>query len=175
MPIRSLVGHRETSLRSVALRADPRSIEVRQAIIDLWDTLATQRGVALAAPQIGISCRLFVWNLKRPRDPGGPPARGVLLNPEIRERTGSVPVVEGCLSFPGLDLSIRRPERVTVSGQNEKGEEVVYTGSGLFARMIEHEVDHLEGILLPDRQPSLSRFLSLWRRILWEKRMESCL
>ncbi len=172
MPVRPLTGYKERSLRSVAFRADPASREIREAIVDLFDTLATQRGVALAAPQIGIPCRLFVWNLKRPRDPGGPPVRGVLINPEIRERTGSVPVVEGCLSFPGLDLSIRRPERVTVFGQNEKGEPVLYTGSGLFARMVEHEVDHLEGILLPDRQPPLSRLLSLGRRILWERRMK---
>jgi peptide deformylase len=172
MPVRSLVAYRENSLRAIARSAEPASREVREAAEDLRDTLATQRGVAMAAPQIGIPLRLFVWDLKRPRDPGGPPARGVLVNPEILERTGSVPVVEGCLSFPGLDLSIRRPERVTVAGFDLRGSRVVYTGSGLFARMVEHEVDHLEGILLPDRQPPLSRLLSLWRRRRWEKRWE---
>ncbi len=172
MPVRPLVGHREPFLRAVARMADPASSEVREAVADLRETLATQRGIAMAAPQIGISLRLFVWNLKRPRDQGGPPAKGVLVNPEILERTGSVPVVEGCLSFPGLDLSIRRPEKVTVAGFDEKGDRVVYTGSGLFARMVEHEVDHLEGILLPDRQPALSRLLSHWRRTRWEERWE---
>ena len=172
MPVRPLVGHREESLRAVARCADPASREVLEAVKDLRDTLATQRGVAMAASQIGIPLRLFVWNLKRPLDPGGPPPKGVLVNPEILERTGSVPVVEGCLSFPGLDLSIRRPERVTVAGFDERGVRVVYTGSGLFARMVEHEVDHLEGILLPDRQPVLSRLLSHWRRTRWEKRWE---
>ncbi len=172
MSVRPLVGHNERFLREHSHPVDPGFPDLSKAIADLWDTLATKRGVAMAAPQIGLPLRLFVWNLKRPRDPGGPPSRGVLINPEIRDRKGSVPVVEGCLSFPGLDLSIRRPEWISVSGQNEKGETVLYSGTGLFARMIEHEVDHLEGILLPDRQPVLSRILSAWRRRAWEKTLE---
>ena len=172
MPIRLMVGYQDPRLRALCTPADPTSPDIRQAVADLWDTLATQRGVAIAAPQIGLPVRLFVWNLKRARESGGPPTRGVLVNPVLIERKGSVPVIEGCLSFPGLDLSIRRPEWVTVSGFSEKGEPVAYSGSGLFARMIEHEMDHLDGVLLPDRQPALSRVLSFIRRRRWEKKME---
>lgn len=138
-------------------------------IEDLWDTLLTKRGVAMAAPQIGVPLRLFVFDLKRPSRAGNPPGRGVLINPAISHREGSVSVVEGCLSFPDLDLPILRPERITVSGQNERGEPVVYSGTGLFARMIEHEMDHLDGILLPDRQTAWGRLTFVFRRFRWER------
>lgn len=171
MPVRSLVDYKETSLRRPSRLVDPADREVQAAIADLWDTLKTKKGLAMAAPQIGIPFRLFVYDLKRPQEKGAPPVRGVLINPELTVREGAVPVVEGCLSFPDLDLSIVRPAKVTVSGENERGEKVDYSGGGLFARMVEHEMDHLDGILLPDRQSSLGRWLSVWRRYRWEQKM----
>jgi peptide deformylase len=171
MPVRSLVSHLDRGLRLPSEAVDPCSLEVRQVVQDLWDTLATQKGVAMAAPQIGVAWRIFVFDLKRPREKGGPPTRGLLVNPAIERRFGSIPVIEGCLSFPGLDLSIRRPEGVVVSGYDLEGKKIVLEGGGLFARMVEHETDHLEGRLLPDRQNALSSFLSFWRRRRWEERM----
>lgn len=172
MAVRPLVDFREKTLREPSRPVDPFDREVREAIRDLWDTLGTKRGLAMAAPQIGLSFRLFVYDLKRSSVKGNQaPVRGVLINPEIMHREGTITVVEGCLSFPDLDLSIVRPERVTVSGLNEAGERVVYSGEGLFARMIEHEMDHLDGVLLLDRQTSWGRLVSLWRRWTWERSM----
>ena len=171
MSVCPLVSHLDPLLRTPSEPVDPCAPEVRQVVQDLWDTLATQKGVAMAAPQIGVSMRLFVYDLKRPREKGGPPTRGLLINPTIERRFGSIPVIEGCLSFPGLDLSIRRPERVVVSGYGLDGKKVVLEGGGLFARMVEHETDHLEGRLLPDRQNGLAALLSYWRRRRWEERM----
>ncbi len=169
MAIRPLVSHLDPLLRMPSQTVDPVSPEVRAAVRDLWDTLATQKGVAMAAPQIGLSMRLFVFDLKRPREKGGPPTRGLLVNPKVESRSGAIPVIEGCLSFPGLDLAIRRPERVVVSGYDLDGNKVVLEGGGLFARMVEHETDHLDGRLLPDRQGALSSLLSYLRRRRWEK------
>jgi len=173
MAVRPLVGYREASLRASCRPADPSDPDVRATIRDLWDTLKTKRGLAMASPQIGRPYRLFVFDLKRPpeRDSAAP-SKGVLINPEITRLEGRISVVEGCLSFPDLELSIVRPERVTVSGLNEAGESVVYSGGGLFARMIEHEMDHLEGILLPDRQTTWGRLSSLIRRRRWERSMD---
>ena len=171
MAVQPLVSHLDGLLRAPSEPVDPQAPEVRQVVQDLWDTLATQKGVAMAAPQIGVSLRIFVFDLKRPREKGGPPTRGLLVNPTIERRFGSIPVIEGCLSFPGLDLSIHRPEGVVVSGYDLLGQKVVWEGGGLFARMVEHETDHLEGRLLPDRQNALSALLSYWRRRRWEKRM----
>ena len=171
MSVRPLVSHLDARLRTPSEPVDPRAPEVRQVVQDLWDTLATQKGVAMAAPQIGVAMRLFVFDLKRPREKGGPPTRGLLINPTIEHRFGSIAVIEGCLSFPGLDLSIRRPEGVVVSGYDLDGKKVVLEGRGLFARMVEHETDHLEGRLLPDRQNVLAAVLSYWRRRRWEERM----
>ncbi|MGC8500506.1 MAG: peptide deformylase [Leptospirillia bacterium] len=170
MAIRPLVSHLDPLLRTPSQTVDPVSPEVRAAVRDLWETLATQKGVALAAPQIGLSLRLFVFDLKRPREKGGPPVRGLLVNPKVESRSGSLPVVEGCLSFPGLDLAIRRPERVVVSGYDLDGKKIVLEGGGLFARMVEHETDHLDGRLLPDRQSALTALLSYWRKRRWESR-----
>ena len=171
MPVRPLVPHLDRCLRVLSEPVDPCAPVVREIVRDLWDTLATQKGVAMAAPQIGVSLRLFVFDLKRPREKGGPPTRGLLVNPTIERRFGSIPVIEGCLSFPGLDLSVRRPEGVRVSGYDLEGKKIVLEGGGLFARMVEHETDHLDGRLLPDRQNTLSAMLSYWRRRRWEARM----
>lgn len=170
MPVCRLTDFRSPLLRTPSRPGNPEDREAQQAVRDLWDTLGTKKGLAMAAPQIGIPLRLFVFDLKRPPEPGSSaPVRGVLFNPVLLSLEGSVPVIEGCLSFPGLDLPVRRPETVTVSGQNERGESVRYTGGGLFARMIAHEIDHLDGILLPDRQSSWGRLLSSFRRLRWER------
>lgn len=170
MAIHPLVDFHDPVLRIPSREVDPRDPEVGGAISDLWDTLKTKKGLAMAASQIGLPLRLFVFDLKRPMENRtSPPTRGVLINPRIVERSGSIAVTEGCLSFPDLDLSVTRPERVTVSGFDERGERVTYSGGGLFARMIDHEMDHLHGILLPDRQSATGRVLSAWRRFRWER------
>ena len=111
----------------------------------MYETMAIAEGVGLAAPQVGVRKRLFTYDLHEGDGPG------VVINPEIVERTGEVEWEEGCLSVPGLRFEIVRAERVTMRGIDLDGKEIVLEGDDLLARMIQHEIDHLDGVLLLDR------------------------
>lgn len=110
---------------------------------DMLDTMYAADGVGLAAPQVGILKRLVVI------DVGEGPMK--LVNPEIIEAVGDVVDYEGCLSVPGEQGSVNRPEKVKVTALNEKGEKIEIAGSGLLARALCHEIDHLNGILFIDK------------------------
>jgi len=111
----------------------------------MYETMAIAEGVGLAAPQVGVRKRLFTYDLHEGDGPG------VVINPEIVERTGEVEWEEGCLSVPGFRFEIVRAERVTMRGIDLDGKEIVLEGDDLLARMIQHEIDHLDGVLLLDR------------------------
>ncbi len=111
----------------------------------MYETMALAEGVGLAAPQVGVRKRLFTYDLHEGDGPG------VVINPEIVERTGEVEWEEGCLSVPGFKFEIVRAERVTMRGMDLDGKEIVLEGDDLLARMIQHEIDHLDGVLLLDR------------------------
>lgn len=118
--------------------------ELRVLVKDLTDTMLDAPGVGLAAPQIGVSVRVFTYDVDD--------SLGHLVNPVIGvvsedEQDGD----EGCLSFPGLAFPTKRKQRVVASGFNMHGEPVTIEGSSLLARCIQHEVDHLDGILFIDR------------------------
>jgi peptide deformylase len=117
--------------------------------------LATMReahGVGLAAPQIGVQKRLYTYDVEeltaRGADTNG---SGVLVNPEIVDAQGEWSYEEGCLSLPGLAFELVRPKVVTVRGLDLDGHEVVLEGDELMGRLIQHEIDHLDGILVLDR------------------------
>jgi peptide deformylase len=111
----------------------------------MYDTMDLEEGVGLAAPQVGVRKRLFTYDLHE----GSGPA--VVINPEIVEREGEVLSEEGCLSVPGYHFEVLRAERVTMRGLDLEGDEVVLEGDDLLARMIQHEIDHLDGVLVLDR------------------------
>jgi peptide deformylase len=118
--------------------------ELRKLVKDLTDTMIDAPGSGLAAPQVGVSLRVFTYDVGD--------VIGHLVNPVIgpvseAELDGD----EGCLSIPGLAFPLKRHERVVAAGQNMHGDPVVIEGSALLARCIEHEVDHLDGILFVDR------------------------
>jgi peptide deformylase len=118
----------------------------------MYDTMAVEEGVGLAAPQVGVRKRLFTYDL---HEGGGP---GVVINPEIVERSGEVVSEEGCLSVPGFRFEVVRAERVTMRGLDLDGNEIVLEGDDLLARMIQHEIDHLDGLLVLDRvEPDVRR------------------
>jgi peptide deformylase len=119
-------------------------ITKRQRILvkDMLETMYNANGVGLAAPQIGISDRLVVI------DVGEGPL--ILFNPQITSSEGLNKDVEGCLSIPGRNEYIIRAEKVMVSYINLEGKKVTVTGNGLLARALQHEIDHLEGILFID-------------------------
>ena len=111
----------------------------------MYETMALAEGVGLAAPQVGVRKRLFTYDLHEGDGPG------VVINPEIVETTGEIEWEEGCLSVPGFKFEIVRAERVTMRGIDLDGKEIVLEGDDLLARMIQHEIDHLDGVLLLDR------------------------
>jgi peptide deformylase len=112
-------------------------------IKDMIDTMYQADGVGLAAPQVGILKRVVVIDVGN-----GPIA---FINPEILETKGQYLDEEGCLSIPGKQGEVLRPEKVKVKALNEKGEEFILEGEGLLARAICHELDHLDGILFVDK------------------------
>ncbi len=111
----------------------------------MYETMEVEEGIGLAAPQVGVRKRLFTFDLHE----GDGPA--VVINPEIVHREGEVLSGEGCLSVPGYHFEVVRSERVTMRGVDLDGNEVVLEGDDLLARMIQHEIDHLDGVLLLDR------------------------
>ncbi|MFX0549125.1 peptide deformylase [Hathewaya histolytica] len=112
-------------------------------IEDMKETMYKENGVGLAAPQVGILKRIIVIDVGE--------GCFALINPEILETKGEYVDIEGCLSIPGNQGEVRRPEYVKVKGLNEKGQEVILEGRGLLARAFCHEIDHLDGILFIDK------------------------
>ncbi|SMC21587.1 peptide deformylase [Clostridium acidisoli DSM 12555] len=130
------------------LRKKSKKIEViNQRILtlieDMKETMYEAHGVGLAAPQVGILKRLVVI------DVGEGPI--VLINPEILETSGSQLDEEGCLSIPGREEEVERPNYVKAKALNEKGEEIIIEGEELLARAMCHEIDHLDGVLFIDK------------------------
>ncbi len=115
-------------------------------------TMHEAHGVGLAAPQVGVQKRLYTYDVDEVTERGGSASGpGVLINPEIVDARDEWTYEEGCLSVPGLVFEITRPKVVTVRGLDLDGNEVVLEGDELMGRLIQHEIDHLDGVLLLDR------------------------
>lgn len=130
------------------LRKKSRPVEkiddrIKTLIDDMVETMYHEDGVGLAAPQVGVLKRIIVI------DVGEGPIK--LINPEIIDSEGTQTEEEGCLSIPGERGIVERPAEVKVKALNENGEEVIIEGTGLLARALCHEIDHLDGILFVDR------------------------
>ena len=154
MAIRPVVITGEPVLHRRAQPVEVIDDGIRELVADMFDTMDAARGVGLAAPQVGVGLRIFTWQLTN--DDGIPP-RGVVLNPYL---TSAKPVVgepdpheevEGCLSVPGESYPLRRGEAATLTGLALDGTEIRYEATGWFARMLQHEYDHLNGFLYVDR------------------------
>jgi peptide deformylase len=128
---------------------------VRTLVADMIETMYAAPGVGLAANQIGISRRIAVF------DAGDELGPRVMINPEVIEQSGEYEFDEGCLSVPGFYWPIVRPAFARVRALNLEGSEVVYAGDGLMGRVLQHEVDHLNGLLLIDNMPKRQRKRSL--------------
>lgn len=124
-------------------------VELADMIRQMFDLMYSHKGVGLAANQVDLPYRVFVAN------PEGDPARKdreyVFINPVISQPKGTAEAEEGCLSIPGLYTQVKRPERVKISAFNLQGEEINLDLNGLFARIVQHETDHLDGKLFVDR------------------------
>jgi peptide deformylase len=130
--------------------------ELRQLIADMFETMYGANGVGLAAPQIALSRRITVIDCSVGEDTS---QRHVLINPEIIAAEGEQDDEEGCLSVPGFRANVRRALRATARAQDVDGNPVEVTGEGLLARALQHEIDHLNGILFLSHLTALKRDL----------------
>lgn len=143
MALRNIRVEGDEILRKRSREVSEINDRILTLIEDMKDTMYHAEGVGLAAPQIGILKRIVVI------DVGSGPI--VLINPEIVKIQGSQIDLEGCLSIPGVQGKVERPEKVTVKALNENGEMFELEGEGLLARAFCHEIDHLNGALFIDK------------------------
>jgi peptide deformylase len=129
--------------------------ELRQLVADLRETMLEAPGAGLAAPQIGVSLRVFTYRVSE--DEQGHLVNPVLHFPDDEEQD----CPEGCLSIPGLSWDCKRKMHVVAHGQNEFGDPVTIEGSELLARCIQHETDHLDGVLFVDRLDAETRKVAM--------------
>jgi len=138
-------------LRRRAARVEAVTSDIRKTIADMVDTMYDEVGLGLAAPQVGVSLRLMVVADEENRD-----ARA-LINPVITEQGGEIVAEEGCLSIPGIFAPVKRAEWVRLEAQDPDGQPVSLTARGLRARVFQHEMDHLDGVLFIDRLDPVTR------------------
>ena len=143
-------------LRQVAKPVKEITPEIADFIEDLTLTMYETDGVGLAAPQVGHSLRIFVVDAFWFQEDGKKNPI-VLVNPEFIEFDGQVENEEGCLSLPEIYEKVVRAEKVKIKGLNELGKEVKYSGDELFSRALQHEFDHLDGVLFIDKITKLKR------------------
>jgi peptide deformylase len=152
------------SLRPIRLFGDPVlrtpaepvrdfDAELRRLVKDLTDTMLEAPGVGLAAPQIGVGLRVFTYHIDD--------ELGHLINPALRLSDDEETDDEGCLSFPGLQYPTTRAHAAVATGFNMYGEPVMVEGTGHLARCVQHETDHLDGILFIDRLDPAQRKLAM--------------
>ena len=154
--IRPILKYGDTPLHDQAQPVGGVTPEIERLIDDMIETMYAAPGIGLAAPQVGVSLRIFVIDLSVGRDPAGPL---VMINPEIVERDGVQLEEEGCLSVPGFNATVMRPMRAVIKGLDRNGEPQQYEGTGLLARAFQHEMDHLDGALFVDRLRGIKRDL----------------
>jgi peptide deformylase len=116
--------------------------QIRRLLADMVRSMQRAGGIGLAAPQIGVPLRVVVVDIG-----SGPLA---LVNPRLRRREGAQVGIEGCLSIPGVYGDVRRAQRIEVEGRNARGRRVVLRSRDLLARVFQHEIDHLNGVLFTD-------------------------
>jgi peptide deformylase len=149
-------------LRQQATRVKTVNEEVRQLVADLFETMRAAKGVGLAANQVGVARRVAVVDVGE-EDP--PPI--ALINPVIIERSDELETAEeGCLSIPDIFGDVERPSRVVVTAMDVEGKAVRLEATGYKARAIQHEIDHLDGILFLDHLSAVKRnlLLSKWKK-----------
>ncbi len=130
-------------LRQKANRVPAIDSSTLKLIDDMIETMQQSKGVGLVAPQVGISLRLIVLQM-----PGEEPF--VMVNPEIIKKSGEQQVTEGCLSVPGYYGELKRADKVTAKGLDRNGKEIRIRAAGLLAEALQHEIDHLNGVLYID-------------------------
>ena len=163
--VRRIVLLGEEVLREPGVEVEAFDDELGALVGDLLETMYYAEGIGLAAPQIGVSRRVCVLDL---RDEDNPEAgRWVFVNPVVVESSDDEDKApEGCLSIPEMEEVVTRPARVTVRGFDAEGEAIEVEADGLLARALQHEIDHLDGVLFIDRLSTFKRraLLKKWKK-----------
>lgn len=161
-----IVAYGDPVLRKEARYIEKNEIELEKLIENMYDTMYEASGVGLAAPQIGLDIRLFIvdgqpLNDKENEQDSDPSLIGfkkVFINAEILEEDGDDwAFEEGCLSIPGIRAEVYRPEKITIRYQDVDFNEFIESYEGIAARIIQHEYDHIDGILFTDYLPPLKK------------------
>src|SRR5665647_3079814 len=147
MAVREIVKIGAPVLRQKAKKVSRFDQSIQQLIDDMIETMKDVPGVGLAAPQVAVPLRIIVVDVEDQVT--------VLVNPEIQEMDGEYEPEEGCLSIPGYVANVKRAIRVAVKAKNRRGKDIKIKAGDLLAHTIQHEVDHLDGILFIDRLSSL--------------------
>ena len=157
MAVREIALLGEEVLRKPAVDVEAVDDDLRALIRDMFETMYDAEGIGLAGPQIGVSQRIIVVDVRE--DDGKPFA---LINPKIQDTSKDTDrAEEGCLSIPGIAGVVERAQSVVVEGLDEKGGPVRIEADGLLARCLQHEIDHLNGVLFVDRLSPLKRTMVL--------------
>ena len=164
--IREIVLLGDPVLREPADEVEAFDEELRDLVEDMFETMYHAEGIGLAAPQIGVSRRILVVDVRDDEEEGR--GRIALVNPRVvavSDETDKAP--EGCLSIPGLEDVVERPWRVEVRGFDPDGNEVRVEADDLFGRALQHEIDHLDGVLFIDRVSPLKRkmLVKKWKKL----------
>jgi len=156
MAVREIVTLPQVILRHKARKVSDFGPDLQALVDDMIETMHQAPGVGLAAPQVGESTRLIVVEYGDEENEETPPKLYVMVNPEItRASQDSVLGTEGCLSIPGIQGEVERQEAVTVKGLNRHGHPMTVKAKGWLARIFQHEIDHLDGVLFVDRAEKL--------------------
>ncbi|OFV94332.1 MAG: peptide deformylase [Acidobacteria bacterium RIFCSPLOWO2_12_FULL_65_11] len=158
--IRPILKYGDQLLHEPAQPVGELTSDIDRLIGDMIETMYAASGVGLAAPQVGIPLRIFVIDLSVGSDPSG---LTIMVNPVFVERDGVQLEEEGCLSVPGFNATVVRPVRAVVRGLDRSGTEHDREGTGLLARALQHEMDHLDGTLFVDRLRGIKRDLIVRR------------
>jgi peptide deformylase len=159
MAIRKILSPPDARLRAPTRPVEHFDAELARLVNDMAETMYAAPGIGLAAPQIGVSLRLFVIDVASGGE--GPSEFRVFVNPELGERSGDLHHPEGCLSLPGIRETVPRSYRVKVRAQNEHGEHFDLEATDVFAHALQHEHDHIEGVLFIDHLSALRKRVAL--------------
>ena len=164
MAIRPILEAPDPFLRKISEPVDTFDEELKTLIADMFETMYVAPGIGLAAIQVGVPIRLLVIDLQEPEEEGGEPVRDprVFINPEILWHSETeVPYTEGCLSVPEQYAEVMRPDKIRARWQDSAGKAYEEQIEGLLAVCLQHEMDHLEGILFIDHLSRLKREMVL--------------
>ena len=164
MAIRTILEVPDPRLREISKPVETVDDDVRALVADMFETMYDAPGIGLAAIQVGVPKRVLVIDLQEPEEEGGEPVRDprVFINPEILTSSEQeVPYTEGCLSVPDQYAEVERPDRIRARWLDENGKSHEEDIEGLLAVCLQHEMDHLEGILFIDHLSRLKREMVL--------------